>query len=339
MAKPIPAVLDPSRPPPTEPPSNADLWVLTKQIDELGGEWSFPIFTHRAVNFLIGWREPIFYEPISGFERLGLEALLKGKAVAYCPARIRGDVGVSIKVFPSIFGSDDGLIPVPGDSESPIGEHFMAVLGVKDIDTLIIRNSWSGWRRQAGGVGYLTRQYFEEYGTEAMLARPWEYGPDFDTVEALLRCEDKDTFNRLWRRKRRYGTRSVPGNPDLSLSWYGCWSLDLECSAEILMLKVGRRISAGVAILIHRSGESLSELSDIFVWPSYRRQGYGRLLDEFAAERARKAKSVKLGIYLWNSDAVKGKDRAVSFMRSANYTEIEESSGSQLVAYGRREIV
>jgi GNAT superfamily N-acetyltransferase len=114
--------------------------------------------------------------------------------------------------------------------------------------------------------------------------------------------------------------------------------MDLECPAEILMLKLGRRISAAVAIIVHRQGESRSELSDLFVWPSYRRQGYGLLLEEFAAERARKAGSSDLGIYLWNSDALKGKDRALSFMRAANYSHIEESPGSQFMAYGKRKI-
>jgi GNAT superfamily N-acetyltransferase len=332
--------MDPSNAPPTEPSAVSDIWVLSKQIDELGGEWTFPVFSRRAINFNIGSQMPIFYEPTSGFDRLWLDSLLQGKAIAYCPPRVQGDVGVSIKVYPSIFDSEDGVIPIPSEGEPSIGEHYLAVLGVKDSETLIIRNSWSGWQHKAGGIGYLTRQYFEEYGTEGIVTRIWNYGPDADTADALLRCNDQKEFNRMWRRRQRYGTQdSVPGGASISLNWYGCWSLDLEGPAEVLMVKLDRHIPVAIAILIHRIESSVSDISDLFVWPSYRRMGFGLLLESYAAERAREFGVSDLGIYLWNSDAIKGKDRAFSFMHAANYTDIEETVGSQFVAYSRRQII
>jgi hypothetical protein len=333
------AHVDPTHPAPPEPLRAPDLWVLAKQIDEFGGEWTYPIFVQRAGNFHFAGRHPTFYEPVSSFENLGLEALLQGKAFSYCPPETRGDVGVSIKVYPSIFDAEDGVIPIPQESERPLGQHFIAVLGVKDADTLILRNSWSGWRSEAQGICYLTREYFEQYGEEGIVARPWAFGPDADTAEQLLQCSKQPEFVRLWRRRRRSGSVTpVDARPNIALHWYGCWSLDLQSPAEVLTVRRNDQVNVATAVVVHRVDNSTSDLSELFVWPYYRRQGYGLLIENFAATRARNAGSSNIGLYLWNSDAVRGRKRGISFMRAAKYTDIDQVSGRQFVAYGRRSL-
>ena len=340
MTQPDPWTIDPSLPPPPRPLRHArDLWVLTKQIDELSGEWTFPIFIRRAANFHFGERAPLFYEPISDFDRLGLEALLIQKANAYCPSPSlqQGELGVSVNVFPSIFGAAGAVIPMPEEGQAAIGRHYMVVDGVHDRDTIVVRNSWSGW--QSRPWAYLTREYFDRYGEEGLLSRLWEFGPTHETADQLLRCEDKDEFVTTWRRKRRYGTNnSTLTTPNVRLKWYGCWSLQIEAPAEILMIELDRQMAIGIAIIVHRPDNSTSELSDLFIWPSYRRKGYGLLLERFAAERATAANSSRLAAYVWNSDAVKGKDRALKFLRTASYSEIEEFTDRQMAVYTEKEI-
>jgi GNAT superfamily N-acetyltransferase len=324
--------------PPTRPVRNSrDLWMLSKQIDELGGEWTFPIFNKRAFNFHYGVKQPQFYEPISDFERLALEAFLIQKANAYCPSPQPGDLGVSLKVYRSIFDAEDGMIRMPKDGETVIGQHYMAVIGIKDADTLILRNSWLGWT--ADGIGYLSREYFEHCAEEGMLSRLWNYGPNENTADPLLRCDNANEFARLWKRTNRYGIdNAVPARPGVRLKWYGCWSLQDEASAEILMIELDRQVPIGVAIIVHHK-DSTSELSDLFIWPSYRRIGYGLLLERFAARRATIAGSSNLGVYFWNSDAIKGKDRALNFLRSAKYLNIDEFDNKQCVFHATRPIL
>ena len=212
----------------------------------------------------------------------------------------------------------------------------MAVIGVADADTLVLRNSWLGWT--ADGIGYLSREYFGRCAAEGMLSRLWNFGPNEETVDLLLRCDDKNDFAPMWRRNSKYGVdNAVPARSNVRLKWYGCWSLQDEAPAEVLMVELDRHVPIGIAIIVHHK-DSTSELSDLFIWPSYRRVGHGLLLERFAAERATIAGSSNLGIYVWNSDAVKGKDRALQFLRAAKYSDIEEFTDKQCVFHATRPI-
>src|SRR5205823_2998848 len=140
---------------------------------------------------------------------------------------------------------------------------------------------------RAKNIAFISRQYFESYVGERMLSRVWDCGPTESTVEQLLRCEDKDEFARMWRRRTRWGTNSaIALRPNARLKWYSCWSMQDEAPAEILMMELDRQIVVGTAIIVHRNYEATSHVSDLFVWPSYRRKGYGLLIERFAAERA-----------------------------------------------------
>jgi GNAT superfamily N-acetyltransferase len=249
--------------------------------------------------------------------------------------------GIALNVFPSIYSVMDGVLSLPDADESTIGQHFMNAVGLKDRDTVIVQSSWSGW--SPDGLGYISKDYFERYATEAWISRRWDYGPDAGTAEALLATSDGDEFVRLWRRGRRYGTStSIAPNNDVRARWYLCWSLQYQRPAEILVVELRRRIRVGVAILVHHpaiDGEPpLSSLDDFFVWPNYRRAGYGRLLEKFAAERATLAGSRMLGMHVWEADAIKGRARAEAFLSATGFNDVEEFSGRQYVLYAKRKL-
>lgn len=330
--------LSPNDPPPPNPVQQFqanDLWPLVKQIDGLGGEWTFPIFMWRAMNFHIARTSILFYEPIADFERLSLEALLMQRQfTAMVPDAARGFLSIIVKVFPSIFDVQDGVLVLPEDGEPCIGQHTLTVLGLHDNDTLVFRNSWSGWKKD--GIGYLSRDYFDRYGQEGSTARLWNRGPNAVTADALLRTTDSGEFRRLWRSGHRWGAiTNIGGNKRLRLKWYECWSLQKEVPGEVLALELDGRIRVAVAILIHCS--SVSVLSDLFVWPHYRRRGYGSLMEKAAADRARQAGSQELGIYVWDADAVHGSERGKDFLASREY-DVERFEDCQAVMYGKRRI-
>lgn len=61
-------------------------------------------------------------------------------------------------VFPSFEKAENGYIPMPGPSESPIGGHAIEVIGYLK-DHWIIKNSWSeAWGDK--GYGYVPFEYF-----------------------------------------------------------------------------------------------------------------------------------------------------------------------------------
>lgn len=336
--------LDPNHPPPWQPLDRhavGHLWEMGKQIDELGGEWTYQIFVYRVCNFHLVSIPVAFYEPIESFDSLALEVLLVQKARDFDLHNTAGTVGISLEVFPSIYDARGGVLKLPEEDELSIGEHHMTILGMHDSDTLVVQNTWSGWTTD--NLGYVSREYFDCYATEGWIYRRWDYGPSEDTADALLQTSEQGDFKELWRRKKRFGSsEAVVPNKRVKLRWFGCWSMQSERPAEVLMVELDGRIRVGFAILIHYGAHGddppLSTLSDLFVWPNYRRVSYGRILEKFAAERSGLAGSKVISIHIWNADAVKGKDRAVSFLRATGYNDIQEFSGSQCVLYAKRAI-
>jgi GNAT superfamily N-acetyltransferase len=336
--------LDPSHPPPWQPLDRlavGHLWQIGKQVDELGGEWTYPIFTFRVCNFNLVSVPIAFYEPIESFERLALEVMLIQKARGYGLDQTAGLAGIALTVFPSIFDTTDGVLRLPEEDELAIGEHYVNIVGMRDYDTLVIQNSWSGWTPD--GLGYLNREYFERYATEGWIYRRWDYGPSEDTADTLLSTSEASEFRQRWQRRRRFGSSSsVVPNKDVRLKWFACWSLQDERPAEILLVELKQRIRVGVAILIHYKATdgspAVSSLSDFFVWPNYRRVGYGSLLERFAAERSAVAGSSELATHVWNADAVTGRKRAEAFLRATGYNDIQVFSDMQYMLYAKRAI-
>jgi GNAT superfamily N-acetyltransferase len=329
-------------PPPSEPLeefSFEDFWPLAKQIDGLGGEWSFSIFVARALTFHRYSFPPLFYEPLSSFDRLGLEAHLRQRLDRLAPQEgLYQSVSAAFEVFPSIFDAEDGIVPLPEEDEPSIGRHSVTILGVSDQDTLVFRNSWGGWNTT--GIGYLTREYFDRYCREAWVSRDATAGPMAETAEQLLGEVGDSEFARLWLTGRRRGAQTnISGRTDLRYRWFESWSLNDEASAEVIVLELNRKVRVGTAVLIHYHNESvnLSVLSELFIWPTYRRQGYGRLLESIAVDRSKQSGSFEIAVYLWDADAVKGKEVARQFLQRTGYS-VEEFASGEAVFYGKKSV-
>jgi len=126
----VTSTVNPWSPPPVMPRGRVepqDGWPLTKQIDELGGEWTYQVFFYRAMNFHVPITPPLFYEPIYNFDRLGLEALLFQYAQGLLEST--GDPGavtLAFEVFPSFFDAEAGRVVLPAADEHPIGRQSNA---------------------------------------------------------------------------------------------------------------------------------------------------------------------------------------------------------------------
>lgn len=337
--------LDPRHPPPWQPLDGlavSHLWQVAKQIDELDGEWTYPIFALRACNFNLISEPVAFYEPTEGFERLALEVLLIEKAHSCELGYAAGMSGVSFAVFPSIHDSADGIIKLPEDGEPSIGQHYMTAIGLRDQDELIFLNTWSEW--SPNNRAYVNRDYFERFAQEGWIYRRWDFGPSDGTASQLLSTSEPTEFRRLWRRKRRFGiSGNIVPNKDVRLKWFGCWSLQVEQPAEVLVVEFNKKIRVGIAVLVHyeatADSPATSSLIDLFVWPNYRRVGYGLILERFAAARSIMAGSSELSIHVWDADTVNGKDRARAFLKAAGYHEIQEFADRQFVLFAKRTLV
>jgi GNAT superfamily N-acetyltransferase len=314
--------------------SPRDNWALAKQIDGLGGEWTYDLFAQRAANFHMPMAVvPYFYEPVGEFHRLVLEARLQELMAIYgIPMHERGRVSVSLEYFASTLMSEDGNIELPVEQDRYMGRHSVRIVGVPGQDRVSFLTPWKGWA-QGDGYGELSSEYFRAHGTAAYVSRPVSRGPlSVSEAEQLLAGPGERDFARLWRGFRPSGRISAHG--DVAFEWFSCWSLVNECPAEVLTLTLklpdAERLRVGCAVVLYDRDRELreSEVIELFIWPPYRRRGYGTRLDEFVAHRATAAASRNVTISVWDADCVAGEDAALGFLTSRGYKveSFEESA-------------
>ncbi len=321
---------------PIAPKVPGDFWALGKQIDELGGEWTFHLFIPRTANFHLPSQPVQYYEFLSDFDVVATAAFLNSRARKYeVPVEQTGSVMVDYAAYPSVFNPLDGFISMPSTEEKSIGRHVAGAIGLVDEDTLLVRHAWSGWTED--GTAKMSREFFETYCRAAMLVRPWDRGPLQETVQELLRTSNPDTFQSLWGQSGGPVFARQADTPwrSLTLSSHPTWSLNFEVPAEVLTLTDHAGVRIGVAVLIHEGDESV--ISDLFIWPSYRRRGLGTVLEQFAAERATDSGSRNVIAYVFEADAEKGMLRASGFLESRGY-EVAHTSNAQFVARALRSI-
>lgn len=320
-----------------------ETYAISKQIDgypEVEGTWQ--IFGLRVVVFRHLEERQTFYEPLSTYDQLKALTFLNARLVdGHVSRQARNRLLVSFRMFESIYTAPQGrvLLPRPGEAEK--GVHAVAVDGgYTDFgESLVFANSWgTGWGDV--GCGLLSREYLDSYMVDAWLCRDARTGPS-RFIHRHLRNASNDKElgkawlleNPRWRRRIRYAghghqlhlyeTLSTEGHP-----------------VDVIEVRNGVGFRLGWAHLHHlrRSSPRTSVLKELFVWPSFRRKGYGTLLESIATERARRLHSSKVEVLFHEPDAMP-RNRAAGrlFAGSTGYTlRWRRSSCPNLAAIGEK---
>jgi GNAT superfamily N-acetyltransferase len=308
-----------------------DIWAAAKQIDGLGGEWTYQVFNHRALNFHLSTIPPFWAESLSGFDYLMQEMLLIGHAMnGHVPRQNIGSATAAFEVFPSVFSATSDEWPMPEEDEQSIGRHTVSILGIVDKDTLLFQHRWSSWPKDYAS-GRLTREYIDNYGTELWVNRPVSFGPRASTVDALAEAVGTPEFAKIWASWGRRGVEDI--EQGLQLRWWESYSLEQDCPGEVVCLVAQKRIRVAVAMVIY--GPAEATIIDLFVWPGYRRLGYARLLEASVADRARRRGVSKLNLMVLDADIVKGRTAAVGLLESCGY-DLTEYANQQVQISGVR---
>jgi GNAT superfamily N-acetyltransferase len=312
------------------------MWALSKQIDELGGEWSFNLFPSRTSNFNFKDLPVEFYEPLGSFDRLILEALVYSRALDFGVDEYdAGALIVDYTAYPSLFNPIDGWIAMPSGNEQSIGRHVANVIAIADKDTLVVQHAWSGWTPDC--TAKMSREFFDYHANGSLLMRRWDRGPTAETAKRLFETVNQDEFQNLWSQARAAPVilQIQTAFGLMNLTSYETWSLNNELPAEVLTLTNQNGVRIGVAILVH--DDEITSIVDLFIWPPFRRRKLGSSLESFAEERAEVRGNLRIMAYVWEADSVTGFDRARSFLESCRF-DVETSSGTEFVATAERVI-
>lgn len=311
--------LNPWDDPPMEPRQlryPRDGWAAAKQIDGLGGEWSYQVFQHRVLNFHAPAVPPHWAEPLSSFDALWQEVWFKSWAIsAGVPSEEIGSATATFAVFRSVFSAESNDWPMPEKGELSIGNHAVRVIGIVDEDTLLFQHGWSDWPKNHA-PGRLTREYIDSHAVELWANRLAGSGPLMNSVELLAKAAGQPEYARIWRQSGRRGTQDTD-IPNLKLRWWESYSLEENCPGEVLCLVLSGRIRAAVAMVTYAPTDAT--IIDLFVWPGYRRRGYASLLESIVAERAKSRGANHLNAIVLDADVVRSSDGAERFLGSQGY--------------------
>ena len=315
------------------PDPYSELWIRAKTIDGYPeNEWTFTVFVKR-VQTLAGFHPFLFYEDARSWEDT-LEVVrymhilnAGGVKDGLCPG-----VSLGMRFYDSGFAAVEGRLPSPTPSDPFRGCHSVMVTGAlmkpgsSDMDDalLIFRNSWGpGWGDR--GYGYISREYFEEAVESVIIAWPGELGfspANCEALEALnnsFRPGYAEALAKVWLMSSRptLEIRAFLDRPHELWHWR-LYSLTSNRSVTVIQIHNGLRGIGRVHVFVDQQKACIEEL---FVWPSLRRRGYGRILESLASSVAAEAGCQLLTGLLREADA-QPRQRAISesFGSALGYT-------------------
>lgn len=286
----------------------SSLYRVSKDIDGYPEEeGTHLIMGARAMTFLHLHERQTFYEPLSNYDHLLEAVLINARLVdGHVPRWARYRPLVSFRMFESIYGAPEGRVPLPKAGEAEKGVHAVGIDGgfADSGEALRFINSWgTGWGDR--GLGLLSREYLERYMIDAWLRRNARVGPSVFIYRKLMEATNDKEFGRTWMMQNpRWQTRLRHHGRPHRLQLYETLSI-LGNPVEVIEVRNGWGQRLGWAYLHHISGQQprTSILKELFVWPWFRRRGYGTLLEALACERAKAWRSTSIQVLFHDADA------------------------------------
>lgn len=247
-----------------------------------------------------------FYEPLSGYD--GIVRALRlwpriedGTRAASASLDV---VQIALDVFAGSANPAGGVLPMPAPGEVPRGHALRIVGWHANGEELNFANSWgAGWGDK--GYGVVSRRYLTRNLHDAFLLRWGDHGLSAAKLR-LITNSRSTSVSRVWRMPLGRRLRLVTvGDKRLRLSISPNYSVDSEAAADVLELRDAFGLRLAWAFLVH-ARDRTAVLKELFVWPTFRRRGYGRLLEYEAGAIARAKGSERLELWFHSADALIG---------------------------------
>jgi hypothetical protein len=257
--------------------SPSELYLESKRIDNDGSDWTYSLFSNRALCFHLR-RFRVAYEVIQSWDQL-VSVVRVQNAIGQVHAT--GTVSVTLELFADVLDAPGGVLALPRNSDRKVGKHVVAVESLNPGERAVVfRNSWGEtWGNR--GRGLLRRDYFDRHCSEAWLLREnaASIPPRFPGVPFLM---ESDAFltaaaaptppNQIW----------TNDDPSGVLHGLQAWQADSVVEAgtlHVLEALGPKRIKIGWATLLKRSPAlQMPTVIEFYVWPTYRRLGVARAL-------------------------------------------------------------
>jgi GNAT superfamily N-acetyltransferase len=197
---------------------------------------------------------------------------------------------------------------MPKCDDISLGRHAVQIIDVDEDEGLVLFvNSWGkNWSKH--GYGFLTFNYMKLYCKEIYATTNATVGITLGNYEKLNLAVSASEFAKIWMEKNeRDSEEYYLGNKKLNIVWYSLINT-AGCLVEVFDLRNSKSERLGWAHLAHLKSEDgsqkISEITELFIWPLYRRKGYGSLLESYCKEYAKRANSNILQMPVYEMDGL-----------------------------------
>lgn len=297
----------------------SDVFFAQKSIDGLPHvNASFLIMAQRTGRFMYRQvQRQTYYESIGDAAEVQRQFLRATRHHTLgVPNWLVDQILIVVEAFQSWRAAPGGNVPLPRAGDESIGLHCVHLTGYDDHGEILrFPNTW-GPRWGDRGYGTISFDYLERYFTEAFVLRRARYGPPAwhfaSTPDPMTPSEFRrrlllDAPRQRFRRRQAKGETwviEIYETPSPTTGW------------PVLCVDVlnGFGLRMGWAFLRYRPTEEagILEIPELFVWPTFRRMGIGRMLEEIAREQAATWKCGEIHLMLNEADAVIGPPRAAA---------------------------
>lgn len=301
------------------------LYSTCKEIDDypLPGTWNLMML--RSVAFCHQHFRQFLYEPLRDYDQilsvLAFQSRLRsaGAAEEYVP-----QISIGFQFFESAYFAQDGRLTLPDPDDRFQGRHVVSVIGWEDKgESLVFVNSW-GEKWGDRGIGRMPRAYAKEHLLDCWVGWNARVGMTRFTLERIVKAPNEPEFLRSWMTQNpRWRSRHRHNGRQINLVRYEAWSLGSECAVDIIDLRAANGLRVGWTYVFHikDGNRKVSVVQELFVWPWFRRRGYGSVLEDAAVEIARLRRSEVVRMSLHEADAqTSSKQRAEQFGIKRGYS-------------------
>jgi GNAT superfamily N-acetyltransferase len=265
-----------------------------------------------------------FYEAIGDADELLRLLLVKEQLPHSRLPPVRNDNHIlAVEIFESAHTSIDGAFHHPRHDEPSGGLHAVAVESYDEsTETIQFWNSWgSGWGQ--GGYGQMSLQYARDFYYDAVVIRYARWGPISAKVDRMENANDPKEYRRLWAIENPRSIEHISGPNSRTWRHRRYETISPKSGKPVACHEVttGFGLCVGWAFVELESGDNKAVVTEIFVWPSYRRLGIGRFLENACVEEALKKRSSMLELVVNEADSVVGPPRTLArrFLASCGY--------------------
>lgn len=281
----------------------SEMYSVCKEIDGYSGPGTFPLVAHRADNFFRVYNRQPYYEPASSYDKikvantmnafLGSQGVHKGSYLFQ----------ITFHIFESIYSAPLGVVPLPKPNEKYKGIHAVVVVGYeKGMESLLFINSW-GNRWGNRGWGEISHEYLDKYLVEAWIINRCRVGPTRLKWDRFANARGRE-FGKVWLIENpRWSERFKHNGDKHRLIRYETISIEYACPVFIFEIRNGYGLRLAWMHLAAPNLPAPFLITELFVFPSFRRLGYGSILESVASNMAKRWNSGKIQIQFHEADA------------------------------------